>query len=71
MACINPDGTLTQTAQKVLDALDAPAKDMEIAAHMSFPVYLVRSSLRELEKLGLIRETDGLYELTELGAAKR
>lgn len=71
MACINPDGSLTQTAQKVLDALKTPSAITEIAAYVGFPVYLVRSSLRDLTELGLIREADGKYALTDLGAAKR
>ena len=67
MSCINADGSLTQPAQKVLNAMHHASSDTEIAAKMSFPVYLVRSSLRELEQLGLIDEQDGQYTITETG----
>ena len=67
MGCINADGSLTNTARKVMRGLQTPACDTEIAAQISFPVYLVRSSLRELEKLGLITEADGKYTITDLG----
>lgn len=67
MSCINPDGSLTGTAERVLSAIEGPSKDTEIAARMSFPVYLVRSSLRELVHLGLIDHQDGQYERTALG----
>ena len=70
MPCINPDGTLTQTAEKVLKAIPVPSNDSQIGTRMSFPVFLVRSSLRQLVDIGLVRETDGIYELTDLGREK-
>jgi hypothetical protein len=70
MACINPDGTLTRTGQKVMEALKTPSTEVEIAEKVGFPVYLVRSSLRELEELGLINETEGTYQPTESGFMK-
>ena len=70
MPCLNSDGTLTKTAKKVLMALETPGTDAEIAAQISFPVYLVRSSLRQLIELVLISEMDGQYTLTEAGRVK-
>ena len=70
MSCINSDGTLTKTAEKVMSAIETPSKDAKIAARISFPVYLVRSSLRQLVELGLVSEIDGEYALTEAGQAK-
>ncbi len=68
MGCINSDGTLTNTAKKVMQVLKIPAVDTEIANQISFPVYLIRSSLRELNEIGLIAKMDENYSLTELGA---
>ena len=70
MSCINADGTLTKTAEKVMSAMGTPSKDAEIAARISFPVFLVRSSLRQLVELGLVSESGGQYALTELGRQK-
>ena len=70
MSCINPDGTLTGTAEKVMSAMKIPARDTEIGAQIGFPVYLVRSSLRQLVELGLVEEMDDCYMLTELGKSK-
>ncbi len=70
MSCINSDGTLTKTAEKVISGMQKPSKDAEIAAQIEFPVYLVRSSLRQLIELGLVNEEDGQYALTELGHEK-
>ena len=67
MSCINADGTLTKTAEKVMSAIPTPSKDAEIAARIHFPVYLVRSSLRQLVELGFVSEVEGSYALTELG----
>jgi predicted transcriptional regulator len=70
MGCINADGTLTQTARKVLTAIQHTSSESEIAKQMSFPVYLVRSSLRELGELGLVDEQNGQYTITEAGLDK-
>lgn len=70
MACIKADGSLTSTAKKVMKVLKTPASDLEVASQISFPVYLVRSSLRELAEIGLIAEINGKFELTELGYGK-
>jgi predicted transcriptional regulator len=70
MSCINADGTLTKTAEKVMSVIGDSSKDTEIAAQINFPVYLVRSSLRQLVELGLVCEVDKRYSLTELGIEK-
>jgi hypothetical protein len=70
MACINADGTLTKTAAKVMAAIPEPSTDVDIAARIEFPVYLVRTSLRQLVELGLVCEVDGRFELTALGNEK-
>ena len=69
MACINPDGTLTPTAQKVLEALRMPKTEAELARKSLLPMFRVRMSLRELGEAGMVAELDGVYQLTEEGAA--
>jgi len=70
MACINPDGSLTDSAQKVLSALKKSSKDTEVASLSNLPVYRVRSSLRELVELGFVDETGDQYSMTKAGETK-
>jgi hypothetical protein len=70
MACINPDGTLTPTAQKVLEALKTPTTEAELARKSLLPMFRVRMSLRELGEAGMVSEINGIYQLTEEGAAR-
>jgi predicted transcriptional regulator len=68
MACVNTDGTLTQSARSVLGAARKPALPEEIAAQIGLPLYRIRSSLRELRDAGLIEaQLDGKYRLTTAG----
>ncbi len=68
MACVNADGTLTKSAQAVLEALREPATPPEVAMKTGFPLYRIRSSLRELKEAGLLDEQlDGRYHLTVAG----
>jgi predicted methyltransferase len=67
MACINPDGTLTPTAQAVIAALYTPTSAMDIGQTAGLPIYRVRATLRELGEAGLVGEKDGVFQLTETG----
>lgn len=68
MACMNGDGTLTGSALTVLNAAREPALPAEIAAVTGFPLFRIRSSLRELRGAGLLQEQlDGKYRLTTAG----
>jgi len=68
MACVNTDGTLTQSARSVLGAAHEPALPEEIAVQTGFPLYRIRSSLRELHAAGLLEaQLDGKYRLTTAG----
>lgn len=67
MACINPDGTLTPTANLVLKTTNHPITAAEIAQAAGLPLYQVRSSLRELVASGLLKEENETYNLTEKG----
>ena len=68
MACVNTDGTLTQSARSVLAAARDPALPEEIAAQIGLPLYRFLSSLRELHDAGLLEaQLDGKYRLTTAG----
>jgi len=70
MACINPDGTLTPSAKKVLFALRTPGTQSDVADLTSMPMYRVRVSLRELIEAGFLEEKNVGYKATEKGIAQ-
>jgi len=70
MACINPDGTLTPSAEAVLSALSLPLAPEELAESIELPVFRIRSSVREMLEAGLVEEKEGKYVVTKLGQAK-
>jgi len=61
MACVNPAGTLTSSAQAILAGLQTTNRPEDIAEATGMPLYPVRSSLRELTQLGLVVESSGSY----------
>jgi Mn-dependent DtxR family transcriptional regulator len=68
MACVNSDGTLTQSARTLLRAAVEPAAPEAIAAQTGLPLYRVRSSMRELADAGLLEaQLDGKVRLTAAG----
>lgn len=67
MACLNPDGTLTRSAQVVLGALSEPGDEQQIVDRSAIPRFQVRSLLRDMTKAKLIAEESGVYSLTEDG----
>jgi len=69
MACVNPDGTLSERAASVLKALleNPGLTDQDIANIADRPLFQVRSSLRELKNAGLIEEKEGKYYITDKG----
>lgn len=67
MACVSTDGTLTESARKMLQALQNPALPEEVAQATGLPLFRVRSGLRELAQAGLVEEREGRYVLTEVG----
>lgn len=70
MACINPDGTLTPSALKVLEALKEPRTAEDVRGITGQPLYRVRSNLREMESAGLVAAAGERYLITEAGQAK-
>ncbi len=70
MACISADGALTESARKMLEAVQTPATPEEVAQSTGLPLFRVRSGLRELVQAGLVAETEGRYQITEAGQQK-
>jgi DNA-binding IclR family transcriptional regulator len=70
MACLNPDGTLTSSAEAILAAIQTSNRPEDIAQATGLPLYRVRSSLRELVELGLLLETSETYAVLRGGAAQ-
>jgi predicted transcriptional regulator len=70
MACVSPDGTLSESAKALLKALAKPTAAEEIAKQVGQPLFKVRSSLRELTAAGLVQEKGQDFLITESGKAK-
>jgi DNA-binding IclR family transcriptional regulator len=69
MACLNPDGTLTHSAQAVLESIGDGRSEQQILEATGVPRFQVRSLLRDMTKAKLIVcDDDGVYTLTEQGA---
>lgn len=70
MACVKPDGSLTETAKVLLRQLQNPLNAEEIASRINQPLFKVRSVLRELASNGLVLEGDGKFQITAKGTEK-
>ncbi len=70
MACINPDGTLTEAALSLMTVIEDHHSLEEVAGVSGIPLYLVRATARDLINAGLAVEKDVLYYLTEDGSAR-
>jgi len=70
MACVNPDGTLSESAKMLLRYLGEPLAPEEISKKVGQQLFKVRSSLREMTEAELVREDGGKYSITELGKGK-
>ncbi|NQS89620.1 hypothetical protein HQ584_07525 [Patescibacteria group bacterium] len=70
MPCINPDGTLTSSAKKILSALLSPIALKEVVKSTELPLFRIRSSIREMLEAGLVKEKEGKYLVTKLGQEK-
>ena len=76
MPCLNPDGTLTETARKLLTVLETETADASWLADLTrLPLWRVRASLRELRGQDLLEfampigdENDRPHRLTRTGA---
>jgi predicted transcriptional regulator len=70
MACIDNDGNITRSAELMLLAAIEPNDIETIIKECAIAPFRVRSGLRELEKAGLIKMKDNLYQVTSLGIQK-
>jgi predicted transcriptional regulator len=70
MACVNPDGSITESAKALLQFLSGPANPEQIAKQIGQPLFKVRSSLREMSEAGLVKPSGEMYEITARGKAK-
>jgi predicted transcriptional regulator len=70
MACVKPDGSLTETAKVLLRQLENPLNAEEIAPRVGQPLFKVRSVMRELVGNGLAMEADGKFQITTKGKEK-
>ncbi|ADH98255.1 hypothetical protein [Salisediminibacterium selenitireducens] len=69
MACVNGDGTLTDSAKNMLSAVDGEAKTAEeLSKDAGAPLFKVRSSLRDMKSMGLVSvDEEDRYSLSEGG----
>ncbi len=67
MGCVNPDGTMEPAARAMLHALRTLRTPDELAQEIKYPLYRVRSGLRELAEHGLVYEDGGSFTLTPAG----
>jgi hypothetical protein len=67
MACVNPDGSLTTVARAVLTAMETKATPEEIAAGAAYPIFRVRSALRDMLAKDMVAVADGRYAITDVG----
>jgi predicted transcriptional regulator len=70
MACVNPDGTLSKTAVSILKALETPLTVEEISKKTGAPIFLLRSSMRDLVDAGVAEVAGDKYVVTEKGRAQ-
>lgn len=69
MACIGPDGKLSDIARRVLEAIGRGDPIATIAQVAGVPVYRVRASIRELGEAGLVDQDGDTLALTDRGRA--
>lgn len=70
MPCVSPDGTPTESGLKMLQAVQAgKSLPEDIATATDMALFRVRSGIRDLVAAGYVTESDGVYTLTEQGAA--
>lgn len=64
MACIDDKGNLTQSAKKLLTAIREEALSIdEISTKTALPLFKVRSSMRDMKRMGFVLEEAGLYKM--------
>lgn len=69
MACVNPNGEITESARQILAAMEHPVPLPQVAALTGFPLYRIRSAARELAQAGLAAESHDAWQVTAEGRA--
>ncbi len=69
MPCINPNGQITDSARKLLSAMERPAPLPKVAADTGLPLYRIRSAVRELAQAGLVSKSGDAWQITAEGHA--
>jgi len=67
MACVTPEGHLSALALSILYALKDRGTPEGVAERTGFPLFKIRSGLREMQANGLVRLDGDQYVLTEAG----
>ncbi len=70
MACVKPDGSLTETAKVLLRQIENPLNAEEIASRVNQPLFKVRSVMRELVSNSLAMEENGKFQVSSKGKEK-
>ena len=70
MACVNPDGTVSESATAILKAIQSPVTPEQIAQATNLPLFRIRSGLREMVEARLAVEHGGHFEITSSGKTK-
>ncbi|MEA3420603.1 MAG: hypothetical protein U9Q97_02855 [Acidobacteriota bacterium] len=70
MACVNPDGTITESAKALLRIIENPKTPVEISKQLGQPLFKIRSSLREMVSANLVKEEGDRYKISEKGKEK-
>jgi predicted transcriptional regulator len=70
MACVNPDGSITESAKALLAVIGNPLTPEEISKKLGQPLFKVRSSLREMTGADLVEQQDDKFVITEKGREK-
>ncbi len=69
MACVNGQGELSDSARRMLTALEVPSTPEEVSARAELPLFRIRAGLREMAENGLVEMKDGIYTPTQQGRA--
>ena len=69
MGCVNGQGELSDSARRMLMAMEHPAKPEDVAERTGLPLFRVRAGLREMGEAGLVELKDGSYIPTQQGRA--
>ncbi len=70
MACINPDGSISPTATKIIKALEQPLDLKVLGQTVKVPQFVLRSGLRELVEYGYVTQEGEIFSATDKGRKK-